>query len=178
MFPDPAQPRVGVGGAGGVPQTPPRRLRLCFRLRFASRRDGGSYMTDESWCSHGNQHCRSGIERAKIMLNFWLNFALCVERGLKHRNHSCKHVSKSSRLLASVRSFREHIWFFFYFCKGWQLMISGVQLIWISGWYPTVVFGRNMAVFSYFSRFLLWLLSTDIWLIFMYIQQIFLNILL
>jgi len=42
--------------------------------------------------------------------------------------------------------------------KGWQLMISGVQKALISGrypWYPAVVFGRNMAVFSYFSSFLL-----------------------
>ena len=50
----------------------------------------------------------------------------------------------------------------------------------ISGWYPwhlAVGFGQDTPGFSNFSSFLLWPFSTDIWLIFMYIQLIFFNIL-
>jgi len=48
----------------------------------------------------------------------------------------------------------------------------------ISGWYPAAGFGQNMSVFSIFSRFLLsytllFLLSTDIWLILVYPADIF-----
>jgi len=46
-------------------------------------------------------------------------------------------------------------------------------------WYPAVGFGRNMAIFSDFLKiFTTRPLSTDIWLIFGYIQQVFFIILL
>ena len=56
----------------------------------------------------------------------------------------------------------------------------------ISGWYPSylaVGFGRNMSVFSGFQVFFYfffypWPLSTDVWLIFRYIQHISFHILL
>ena len=49
----------------------------------------------------------------------------------------------------------------------------------ISGWfplYPAVGFRRNIAVFSdFFKFFTLWPLSSDVWPIFRYIQQVFFN---